>query len=565
MAVDLNTILLALDDNDISFTRYGDDCEVDGAEIDSRAVCVGSLFICKGKNFKLSYLAEALIRGAAAIMLDEALHAKAKDQFLLEFPELKQRFLDTPRCVVGDIRRAMAVAASVAWGRPAERLRIIGITGTKGKTTTAVLLSKILKETSGRPVALIGTHMASDGVNTFTSTNTTPEAPELYKILASAAQRGCEYAVMEVSSQALKYERVLGLTFTVGCFLNISPDHISASEHPDFADYYHAKERIFDLSRTLVLNAFPGDVEDALDSLRQALERVKKPRYTFGDMSCCWHGGSGNKPGEASCDNSGVRALFPGKQPDVVCTAHQQEGEYQEMHVAVNGTKTAYELALLGACNRENALAALACCYALSIHEAHIKGSAGKVFKNTQVEGRMNRTVSHDSKLSVYVDYAHNKASYQQFFTTLREISGDAYTIAVFGVCGDRARNRWRDLPETAAVYADYLVLTTDEPDSCDPAELIARMAEHVPNGVPYEEVVNRDVAVQRAVELAYKKLASGCRVALCLLGKGQEDSITISGKKMPYTPDTKRPQQIVDAYNRSMADGSFSGPAGVL
>ena len=217
---------------------------VTGCDCDSRVVRPGHVFVCKGQAFRPAYLVSALEKGAVAYLCDEE-HADS----------LEQAAPGVPALVASDLRRAMAYASADAFGHPDHDIKVVGITGTKGKSTVSYMLRSVLdgeKPYSGTGV--IGSIDTFDGVENSESHNTTPESPDLWRHLANAREAGLPYMDMEVSSQGLKYDRVLGLTLDVACFLNIGRDHISPVEHPDFEDYFESKLRIFDICRSAVIN-----------------------------------------------------------------------------------------------------------------------------------------------------------------------------------------------------------------------------------------------------------------------------------------------------------------------
>ncbi len=243
-SITLQDLANLLTSKSIATALVGDpSCQVYGCACDSRAVESGNLFVCKGAAFKPVFLDAALGAGAVAYLCA----AERESELALQAPGI-------PHLVCTDLRKAMAYVSAAAWGYPDQDLTIIGVTGTKGKTTTTCLIRSMLDSVLPRPCAFMGTHDIFDGVNTYESANTTPEAPDLWRYLAHAKEAGLTHVVMEVSSQALKYDRTLGVHFSVGCFLNIGHDHISPVEHPSFEDYLDSKLRIFDQATTCVVN-----------------------------------------------------------------------------------------------------------------------------------------------------------------------------------------------------------------------------------------------------------------------------------------------------------------------
>ena len=239
-------------------TASDPDAPVRGMTVDSREVEPGNLFVCKGAAFKPAFLASAVERGAGAYLCDAS-----------KLDELAGAVPGTPYLAVSDVRRAMALVAPEVYAHPERQLRIVGITGTKGKSTTAYMLKSILDAADMTP-SILGSIETDDGVEHFESHNTTPEAPELWRHLRNSVDAGRDIMVMEVSSQGLKYDRVLGLPLDIAVFLNIGRDHISGIEHPDFEDYFASKLRIFEQCDTAVVNLGSDYAERILDAAERA-------------------------------------------------------------------------------------------------------------------------------------------------------------------------------------------------------------------------------------------------------------------------------------------------------
>ena len=244
--------------NECRARLIGADIAIQGMSIDSRAVEKGCLFVCKGVSFKPQFLSMALASGASAYMCEKS----AEEALARVAP-------DAPHIVVEDIRRAMALAAAFMYDHPDRALNVIGITGTKGKSTTAYMLHSIL-DAADMPSSILGSIETDDGLVRHESHNTTPEAPDLWRHLHNTEQSGRKVMVMEVSSHGLKYERVLGLHFETACFLNIGRDHISPVEHSDFEDYFSSKLKIFDQCSTAVVNIDSDHKDRILDAARKA-------------------------------------------------------------------------------------------------------------------------------------------------------------------------------------------------------------------------------------------------------------------------------------------------------
>ncbi|WP_455163065.1 Mur ligase family protein [Slackia exigua] len=466
----LSSLADAIAAQGVKIRLVGPDRPVRGMSIDSRAVSPEALFACKGAAFKPAYLEDALNAGATAYLCDESSE-----------PDLSAHAEGVSHLVTDDIRPAMAYAARAAYGRPDKRIDIMGITGTKGKSTTSFLLKSIFAAAGMRP-SIIGSIETDDGIDAFESHNTTPEAVDLWRHVFNTAESGRKHLVMEVSSHALKYDRTLGLMLDVACFLNIGRDHISPSEHPSFEDYFASKLRIFDQCRTAVVNLDSDLVDEVLEHARRA-ERL----LTFGV----------DRP-EADYSARDVRPCRDGIAFDLAC-----EG----------GTRL-MTLGMAGLFNAENALAAIAMARIAGIGFEDIASGLAHV----RVPGRMEVVRSAAGSTIALVDYAHNELSYKTFFTSVRKEHPAAKVVAVFGAPGDKAFERREVLPRVAAQFADYLIYTEEDPAHEDPRAIAEELAANTPADTPCEIIVDREQAIIRAFEVAGENDA-----VVCLLAKGDE------------------------------------------
>jgi len=447
---------------------------ISGVDCDSRVPCAGHVFVCKGQAFRSQYLSTALENGAVAYLCDVE-HAD----------ELESTAPGVPAIVSLDLRPAMAYAAAEAFGRPDHDIEVIGITGTKGKSTVAYMLRAILDgEEPYEHTGILGSIETFDGIERGESHNTTPEAPDLWRHLANARDSGLGYMTMEVASQGLKYDRVLGLDLDVACFLNIGRDHISPVEHPDFEDYFQSKLKIFDMAKVAVVN-LDTDLLDRVMERARRCERV----VTF---SATRH--------DADVWASHVELLYGLVQ----FTAHTPTWTG---HVV---------LAMPGLFNVDNALAAIAIAEVLGVEQEDIV----MPLCQARVPGRMELLATPDRKVTALVDYAHNKLSYQRFFPSVKEEFPGFRIVAVFGAPGGKAHERRVELPQEAARWADYLIYTEEDPANDSVEDICQQMADATPAGTPYEVIVDREQAIRRAVEIGYGYKENAI---LCLLAKGDE------------------------------------------
>lgn len=465
--------------HDIACEVHGNaDPTVTGTACDSRAVRAGDLFVCKGAAFRPAFLTSAREAGAVAYLAD----ADKLGELASAEPGLPAL------CVPADqLRRAMAVASAVAAGRPDRDLPIVGITGTKGKTTCAYMLRSIFDHARGTGrCGIIGTVETYDGVEDGPSRNTTPESPDLWRHLSNARDARLGGLVMEVSSQALKYDRTYGVDLAVGCFLNIGLDHISPVEHKDFEDYFTSKLKIFEQCRCAVVN-LDSDHADRVLAAAQAgcAERV----LTFG---------LGREDAYAWASDLHATEL------GVSFTLH------------LGGEERAAALPFPGDFSVSNALCAAICAEELGLSIDEIVAGLAV----THVPGRMEFYRSADGRVTAVVDYAHNRLAFESLLSAIKGTFADVEKIAVFGAVGGKAIERRRDLPEVAAKYADRIILTTDDPWTEDPADICRQMEEALPAGFPHETVLDRAAAIDHAFDLAEK---CGRRAVVMLLGKGSD------------------------------------------
>ena len=438
---------------------------------DSQAVEPGTLFIVKGAHFRGRYLAEALEKGAFVYLSDHVWEEAGA----------------APCLLVRDVRRAMALLADFYYDHPSGKLSVVGITGTKGKSSTTYYLKYIFDEylsaRKKRPSGVISSIDTFDGVERFESHLTTPEPLDLERHFANAVSSGLEYLTMEVSSQALKYDRMDGVDLSAAVFLNIGYDHISPIEHPDFEDYFASKLKIFAHSDLAVVNLDADEVPRVLNAAREHCSRV----LTFSEQDPA-----------AAVFGSQVR----------------KQGHDILFRVKTPRFSREFRLTMPGLFNVQNALAAIAVCEGLGIPEQCIYVGLMKA----RVPGRMEVYQNANGRITAIVDYAHNRLSFEKLFLSVKEEYPGRRVVIVFGCPGKKALDRRKDLSEIAARYADLVVITEEDPGEEDVLDISREMAAHVENvGCDYSIEPNRGEAIRQAV--------LGCREPSVLLitGKGAE------------------------------------------
>jgi len=453
------------------------DVDISALTCDSRTVTPGSLFVAipGAQSDGVQYIDQAVALGAAAVVSPVPLACPV------------------PLVVVPDTRIALAHLAAAFYGYPAKGLTLIGITGTKGKTTTAHMLRDILLS-AGHPTGMIGTMGAYMGHQKWADCpNTTPEPLLLHRLLHDMVEQGCTHVVMEVSSQAMKQHRVAGLTFAAGVFLNLSPDHIGPGEHRDYGEYTACKAAFFAQCALGV-----GNGEDMAWPQMAAQLPPEALVSTFGFSPTCHVQGLTVAPMESS---SALGSRF-----------------------TVAGCDIPYTIPLPGRHHVQDALAAVAVCRQLGLPEEAIRQGLAQA----TVPGRA-QMFPNDRGIRVIVDYAHNAASFRAILSCLHGYP-HRKIIVVFGAGGNRPPMRRLDMAQVAAELADYAVVTTDNP-RWEPVEDICRsITQALGRQIPWEVVYDRREAIRHALDMAQE----GDMVAL--LGKGHESYIETCGVREPFS-----------------------------
>lgn len=467
----------------------------------SAKVKSGSLFICL-KGFRTDgheYLYDALKAGAAAVVIEKSVLVRTRDDTILytehdclRISEMIEHF-QAAVIVTEDSRKTLAEAAAAFFDYPAKKLRMIGITGTKGKTTTAYLAAAILKE-AGYKVGMIGTVRVDDGRNQTEAMHTTPESLELQEYLARMVANGCDCCVMEVSSQGLKMQRVAGIFYEIGVFLNLEPDHIGAGEHESFDEYLICKSKLFDQCAIGIVNRDDIHTDRILRGSSCAVETFSMKH---------------------SADYMAEQIHFYMKQG----------GLCGEFLLCLNDKKIPLKMQLPGMFNVANALAAAAIGEHFSVKEAELQ----KGLLHALVPGRCEN-VSVNADYVLLIDYAHNEMSLKNLLEMLRTFSPKRL-IVLFGCGGNRSKLRRSCMGETAGHLADYSILTSDNPRWEEPEQILDDIEEGIraTNGA-YIRITDRREAVQYAIAQA----RAGDIIVLA--GKGHEEYQEIKGIKYPMS-----------------------------
>ncbi|MDY3929998.1 MAG: acetylglutamate kinase [Clostridia bacterium] len=452
---------------------------IENVTYNSKKVVKGTLFICKGAHFKKEYLEEAVKNGAVCYAAENDLG------------------VDANCIIVKDIRRAMALMFNMYSDNVWKKLNLIGITGTKGKTTTTYfikyILDEYLKSVQKPSSAYISSIDTYDGVEKFESHLTTPEIGELTEHFGNAVNSGIEYLTMEVSSQALKYDRVYGVGFDVGVYLNIGEDHISNIEHPDFDDYFYSKMKIFSQTKTACVS---------LDTLRR--EEVLKA---------------------ASVCERIITFSSEEENADIYAYNIRKSGNDTVFDVRTPEYTQEFTLTIPGLFNVQNALAAIAVCYSLNIPKHFIYVGLMKA----RSSGRMEIYSNSDNKVISIVDYAHNKMSFQSLYDSVLKEFPDRRIVTVFGCPGKKAFQRRKDLGELAGKYSDMVYITEEDPGEEPLLNICNEIAQHVEEaGGKYEIEPDRGMAIKKAI------FTSERDSVILITGKGNE---TRQKRGIEYVP----------------------------
>lgn len=487
-------------DNLLEEELYGkEQTTIEQLTFDSKKVTENTLFICKGMAFKEEYLKEAVKNGAVCYISEQKYELDEDVSYIL----------------VKDIRKAMPVLANKFFNEAWKELNVIGIGGTKGKSTSVYYMKSILDDylaaNGKKESAVISSIDIYDGVEKIESHITTPEAVELHGYFRNAVNCGMEFVEMEVSSQALKYGRVNEMMFDVAVFLNICEDHISPIEHKDFEDYFSSKLLIFQKTKTAVVN-LDADFSDRILEAAQCAPKV-------------------------------VTISTKNENADFYAYNIHKEGDGTIFNVRCAEFDKEFELTMPGFFNVENALATIAVANQFNIPVEFMYSG----LKKARSSGRMELSTSDDNKIIAVVDYAHNKLSFEKLFSSIKEEYPDREIISIFGCPGKKAFTRRRDLGTIAGKYAKKVYLAAEDP-GYEPVEEISRdIAEYVEaQGCPYEMIEDRGEAIKKAIESVENPSI------LLITGKGNETRQKYGCEYVDCPSDTDYVKKYLDEYNKN-------------
>ncbi len=453
------------------------DVEVEDVVYDTRkGIRPGSLFVCiRGRKWDgHGFAAQIAGKGAAALVVSEPVEDVAG--------------MDVTVIQVADTRYALALLSAAWFGHPAGKMKVIGITGTKGKTTTTYLVKSIL-EHAGFKVGLMGTTGILVGNCLVQADNTTPESYVIQENFARMYQAGMEIVVMEVSSQALKQRRTAGFTFDYGIFTNLATDHIAPGEHASLEEYIACKGMLFGQCRIGIVNGDDAHVADVVKGHTCQLE-------TYGLGEGCMLRASG---------------LGLVRDPGKLGVAFHVSGLVElDAQAAMPGRFSVY-----------NALCAIALCRHFGVEVDAVQQALLEV----RVKGRIEK-VEMPQRFTLLIDYAHNAMALENLLAALREYR-PGRLVCLFGCGGDRAKRRRYEMGEVSGRLADLTVITSDNPRTEEPDQIIRDIETGiVPTGGKYVKIRDRREAI-------FYVLSQGQEGDIIVLaGKGHEDYQEIQGVK---------------------------------
>ena len=454
---------------------------IQGVASNSSKVKEGYVFVAI-KGFSVdghTYIEDAIKNGASAIVIEEGCDLKSF--------KVKE---GVTVVMAKDTREALAIISSNFYGNPSRKFKLIGVTGTKGKTTTTFMIKEIL-EKAGKKVGLIGTiAVYANGKKIKDSDRTTPESIELQELFSQMQKAGVEVVVMEVSSQSLKLHRVTGCDFDMVLFTNFSEDHISPNEHPDMQDYLQSKLKLFEMSKVGIANA-------------DDLQGAKIPKL-FPESQITTYG----------IDNyANVLAK------DITIT-----NSYVDFKVKITDRNERVKTGIPGRFSVYNSLAAICVAQKFGISSEVIKEALLEV----RVPGR-SEMVDNSLEIPIMIDYAHSPESLQNILQAVKSYTRGR-VICVFGCGGDRDTSKRPIMGEISGRIADYTFITSDNPRTEDPEKIIEQIEEGMKKTKgKYKTVVDRKEAIKQAIQMASK------RDIIVLAGKGHEPYQEINGKKHSF------------------------------
>ena len=441
-------LLEVLQGLDYEVLKGNTDTEIREIQNDSRKVQPGDLFFCISGAVSdgHTYAEDVAAKGAAVIVVEKPVNVPDAVTVIR----------------VDSTRYAMGKISSAFYGNPSEKLTVIGLTGTKGKTTTTYMIREML-ERSGIKTGLIGTIEIIDGNQKIHANNTTPESMILHKYLKNMVENGCKAVVMEVSSQGLMLDRVAGVDFDYGIFTNLSKDHIGPNEHASFEEYRDWKAKLFTLCKTGVFNA-----DDA--NAAYMMEHATCEKLTYGE-----------------CADADYRAK------DI--ELYREKGVLGIQYALCGKLDAKIVVDLPGEFSVHNSLAAIAVADQMQVGVADIQN----ILKEAKARGRVEMIPISDA-FTLMIDYAHNAMALESLLTALRAYNPKRL-VTLFGCCGNRSRDRRFEMGEVSGKMSDFTIITSDNPRDEEPLAIIADIETGMKKtDGEYVKIADRKEAIRYAI-----------------------------------------------------------------
>lgn len=493
--MELRTVLSGLEELKVKGNL---DISINSIKDNSTKVVENDLFIAI-KGFDVNgheHIAEAIKNGAKAILAQENELTK---EIIKTIPE------DVTLILAKDTRYAMAISACNFYNNPSRKFKLIGVTGTKGKTTSTYMIRDILSK-HGMRIGLIGTVASYIGNKKIEDNlNTTPESLKLQEIFSKMVEEKCEVVVMEVSSQSLKLDRVAGCDFDIGVFTNLAEDHISTKEHSDIQDYFNSKVKLFKMCKKGFINA---------DDYHAIMIPKLVPECdisTFGIDNNC----------------------------DLLAKDITVTNQHVDFRVKIGDKNERVKVSIPGRFSVYNALVSIAVANQFGCTSDEIK----EALESIRVPGR-SEIVDNKLGLTIMIDYAHTPESLEKILSSVK-IYTKGRVISVFGCGGDRDKKKRPMMGEVSGRVADYTIITSDNPRTENPEEIVKDIEDGIKktNG-KYECIVDRIEAITKAIKMANKK------DIIVLAGKGHEQYQEINKERYPFD-ENKIVNDIIEKLNK--------------
>lgn len=470
------------------------DIEISNIHSDSRKIKENGLFIAINgfSQNGISFIPSALENGAKAIIVEPDVDIDS-----LNLPD------DITIISVYNTRKALAETASTFYDNPSSKLKLIGVTGTKGKTTSSFMIKSIL-EAHGLNVGLIGSiAIYINGEKVEDTDRTTPESIEIQKYLSLMVERNVDVAIIEVSSQALKLERVTGCEFDIGLFTNLTEDHISPKEHPNMEDYFNCKLKLLEIAKHGIIN----NDDETVSKIKNILSEKDIKTFSI----------------ESTSD-------FKVNPESLIIS-----DSFIDFCINYNGVEEKIEACIPGKFSVYNAAGAIAVCSYFDVTADEIRNA----LKDLRVLGR-SELVPNKLGLTIMIDYAHTPSSLESILTAVKSYA-KGKIICAWGVGGDRDATKRPIMGEISGRLADFTVLMSDQVRTEDPLKILKEIEVGIiPTGKPYKIIVDRTEGIRYAISIAKPG------DIIVIPGLGHDLYLEKNGVKYPYD-ERKVISQIID------------------